>query len=104
MKQKHFTLFILCSFLPVTVIADARVDGFFPENLVTGNYFPEENAAESSVSSQSKDTFFITREERRRNPSKAPSNNITTSPNVFRVRTNSYDVRNPWNPTWFPRN
>ena len=64
------------------VFADAKVDGFFPEKLVKEGFF---NNKPDLATKSDTPRFFISREERRLNPNKAPSNNIVVPRQVFRV-------------------
>ena len=78
--------------------ADAKVDGFFKESLVSGGFFedrPDLNKASVDAKSEPQ-TFFISREERKLHPEKAPSNNIHLPQQVFRVRSRSIGFPNGW--------
>lgn len=79
-----FTVFLLFS-IPGAQ-ADAKVDGFFKEDHVTSGMFEQDrHISEMQVEKANKESFFITREERRRNPEKAPSNNIVIERPTVRV-------------------
>jgi len=70
---------------PINAFADAHVDGFFPRDFVAGGVFEQNDLISEEVkSSRKRESFFITREERRRNPEKAPSHSIQIEqrPNV----------------------
>lgn len=70
---------------PLNALADAHVDGFFPSDFVAGGMFEQNDLISEEVkSSRKRESFFITREERRRNPEKAPSHSIQIEqrPNV----------------------
>ncbi len=82
MKYILFTLAIIFYLSPLT--ADTRVDGFFPESLVQKGYFADrEESTPEKITVRPK--FFISREERRLHPDKAPSNSIQIPRHVVRV-------------------
>ncbi len=87
------------------VLADARVDGFFKEDMVTQGMFDDHrHIREIQPESSRRDSFFITREERRRNPERAPSNSIQMERSPA-IRVSQYPVlRYPVLPSglWLP--
>jgi hypothetical protein len=81
----RMTLVIL-SGVPSFVLADAHVDGFFREDFVKGGVFEtHKDIVDSRRRQQGRETFFISREERRRNPEKAPSHSIVVERPTLRV-------------------
>ena len=98
--MKYF-LIILTSILYVAPLsADAKVDGFFPEDKVREGYFKDKPGFENIAESK-KDRFFITREERRLHPELAPSNNIKVPKRAVRVSsvpvvTTDGNITNIW--------
>lgn len=79
--------------------ADAKVDGFFRENLISEGFFPKKDAlGENQVDQEAikPERFFISREERRINPDKAPSNNIKLPQDTIKVRTQTLGIPAPY--------
>ncbi len=79
-----------------TVEADAKVDGFFKEDLVKEGYFAETASPVENLNKNSRPSFFITREERRANPAKAPSNNIEIPQHSIRMRSRTIGFPTSW--------
>lgn len=95
--RKVFCLTLLMS--SNFVLADAKVDGFFRENLVTEGYFSNEGKSAgtpASLEATNDASFFISREERRLNPEKAPSNNIRIPQHRVRIRTQTLGYPTLW--------
>ena len=90
-----FCLTVLFSHLPLAK-ADAKVDGFFKESLVKEGYFPDSQLQAQKSIKESRPSFFISREERRLNPDKAPSNNIVLPQHSIRLRTQSIGIPTRW--------
>ncbi len=81
-----YIFILLVSILYLTpACADTKVDGFFPEDFVSKGYFGDRPGFEASAQS-TRPKFFISREERRLHPERAPSNNIYIPRNYVRVR------------------
>ena len=81
---------------PDSVVADAKVDGFFRENLVKEGYFARTSSLDENLKKTSRPSFFISREERRINPTKAPSNNIALPKHSIRLRSSTLGFPTPW--------
>jgi hypothetical protein len=85
----YFSVVSFCMSLVsgAVVYADAKVDGFFREDMVTRGMFEGHRHIEEIQPDHSrKETFFISREERRRHPERAVSNSIEPVPTSLRFR------------------
>jgi hypothetical protein len=102
-----FSFFRISVFLNVilitSVFADAKVDGFFKEDMVTHGMFEgDRHIEEMKADDSGRDTFFISREERRRHPERAVSNSIEPVPPSLRLRRYPL-ISYPFLPgAWFP--
>jgi hypothetical protein len=91
-----FIIFLCLIFISQFVSADAKVDGFFRESLVKGGFFENNPEINKNKETVEKETFFISREERRLNPQKAPSNSIKLPDHSIRMRTRSIGQPGLW--------
>ena len=91
-----FIIFLNLLLISQFALADAKVDGFFRESLVKGGFFENNPEISKSKEIREKDTFFISREERRLNPEKAPSNSIKLPDHSIRMRTRSIGRPGLW--------
>ncbi|HMO18218.1 MAG TPA: hypothetical protein PKA63_08035 [Oligoflexia bacterium] len=79
-----------------SVHADARVDGFFRDDLVREGFFGDnQEIREDKNDVRRPESFFISREERRRNPNKAPSSSIKVERPQVIIRQGAY-YPYPW--------
>jgi hypothetical protein len=86
-----FYLYFVSGFLGVILVspvfADAKVDGFFRQDMVTSGMFEgDRHIEEIQPDNSGRETFFISREERRRHPERAVSNSIEPVPPSLRLR------------------
>lgn len=102
--QKYLILFSILVISDSTVVfSDTRVDGFFSDNMVRSGMFENDrHIKELHQEKSNKDSFFISREERRRNPEKAVSNSILPVPPS--IRSSRYPLLSyPFMPgAWIP--
>lgn len=85
-----FLTLIICLCSPALVLSDARVDGFYATDFVTSGYFKDKEFAKTTVGetqnpAQTRNKFFISRQERLAHPERAPSNNIKIPQTTIRV-------------------